>query len=417
MIRRAFLVLFATLGLAACAMQGPYSANSGGPAALAPTRNVVPKAAAQHVAILLPFSGSHAEVGQQMLQAAELVLSTPGSPTFRAIDTHSTSAGAAAAASEAVADHAGLIIGPLTANATAAAGAVARKANVPMLAFTNNDSQARPGVWVLGITPGQQVGRLMAALGERGKTRLAGLVPANPFGFAMQQAMEKAASAIGAPQPTIQTYGEGMSAVTAAVRSVSDYANRRGPIEAQIRAARDLDTPAGRARAQALNRQPIPPPPFDSLLIAAVGTPLQEIGALLPYYDVSAPEVQIVGPILWQDPSVRQGAPLTGAWYAAPDPSLREGFVSAYSARYGASPPSLADLAFDAAGLARVLAEGPGYSAAALTNPAGFTGADGVLALRPNGTVARGLAVMTIGADGTASVLAPAERVPPRPAA
>lgn len=417
MIRRAFLILFATLGLAACATQGPYSAYTGGPTALAPTPSTAAKASAQHVAILLPLSGAYARIGQQMLQAAELVLSTPGSPTFRAIDTHSTPAGAAAAASEAVADHAGLLIGPLTASATAAAAPIAQKANVPILAFTNNDSEARPGVWVLGITPRQQVGRLMAALGERGKTRLAALVPANPFGFAMQQAAEKAAAAVGAPQPNIQTYGDGMSAVTAAVRSVSNYANRRGPIEAQIRAARDLDTAAGRARAAALNRQPIPPPPFDSLLIAAVGTPLQEIGALLPYYDVSAPQVQIVGPILWQDPSVRQGTPLAGAWYAAPDPSLRAGFVSAYSARYGASPPSLADLAFDAAGLARVLAEGPGYSTAALTNPAGFMGADGVLALRPNGTVERGLAVMTIGTDGTASVLAPAARVPPRPAA
>ena len=73
-----------------------------------------------------------------------------------------------------------------------------------------------------------------------------------------------------------------------------------------------------------------------------------------------------------------------------------------------APPPALADLAFDAAAIARVLAPGPGYSIAALTNASGFTGADGWLALRPDGEVARGLAVFLIERGGEATVLDPA---------
>lgn len=416
MVRWACLILLATLGLAACASRGPYSA-SGKPAGLFPDTGIAPRAANRRVAILLPLSGPLARVGQQMLQAAELVLATPGSPSFHAIDTNGTPAGAAAAASQAIAGHAGILLGPLTSAATAAAATVARRAGVPMLAFTNDDAEAQPGVWVLGITPGQQVRRLMAALQERGKTRLAALLPENAYGTAMQQAAERAAAAASAPPPVVQTYGTGMSALTATVRSVSDYADRRGPIEAKIRAARKLDTAAGRARMHALNARPIPPPPFDALLLAATGTPLQEIAALLPYYDIHPAQVQIMGPILWQDPRSRKGAPLAGAWYAAPDPTARQQFANAYAVRYGTQPPSLADLAFDAAGLARVLAEGPGYTEAALTNPAGFMGADGILALRPNGTVQRGLAVMVIGPDQTASVLEPGVTTLARPGA
>lgn len=406
MLRRAWLVLICSLGLAACTVQGPLYA-PGQPAGLFPgTSGAAP--ANRKVAILLPLSGPLAAVGQAMLQAAELVLQMPGSPPFQAYDTSGTPEGAAVAAGRAVAEGAGIILGPLTASETAAAAPIARKAELPMLAFTNDETEARPGVWVLGVTPSQQVRRLVAALQSRGKTRLAALLPENEFGSAMQVAVQAAASAAGEPPPSIQTYTPGMASLDQAVRSISDYANRRGPIEAQIRAARDLETAAGRARMNELNRLPIPPPPFDALLLAATGTTLEEIGTLLPYYDLYPSEVQVVGPILWQDPSVRRGAALTDAWYPAPDSAARQQFVAAYSAKYGVSPPFLADLAFDAAALARVLAAGPGYSVAALTNPAGFSGADGVLALLPDGRVKRGLAVFQIGAGGESSVLDPA---------
>lgn len=406
MVRRTWLVLLAMTGLAACT-GGPLFV-SGQPAGLYPSQGAASAPASRRVSILLPLSGPLAGVGQTLKQAAELALDTPGSPPFRTFDTQGTPAGAAAAASQAVGDHAGIILGPLTSAETAAAAPIARQAGVPMLAFTNDESQARPGIWVLGITPGQQVRRLVAGLQTRGKTRLAALLPETEFGAALGRAAQSATSAAGNPPPTIQNYTEGMAALTEAVRSISDYADRRGPIEAQIRAARALDTAAGRARMNQLNRLPIPPPPFDALLLAATGTTLQEIAALLPYYDINPGEVQILGPILWQDPAARRGAALGGAWFAAPDPATRQQFADAYAAKYGAPPPTLADIAFDAAALARALAQGPGYSTDAITNPAGFAGADGLLALRSNGEVVRGLALFAIGAGGQATILEPA---------
>jgi len=381
---------------------------SGRPAGLYPGATSSVALQRRKVSILLPLSGPLAPIGQDMLQAAELVLSEPGSPPFQPYDTNGTPAGAASAASQAVAEGAGIILGPLTGGDTAAAAPIARKAGVPMVAFTNDETEARPGVWVFGITPGQQVRRLIAFLQSRGKTRIAALLPDSAFGSAMQAAVQSAAGAAGDPSPTIQTYTPGMANLNEAVRILSDYANRRGPIEAQMKAARELDNAAGRARLAALNRLPIPPPPFDALVLAATGTTLEEIAALLPYYDIYPGAVQVVGPILWQDPNARRGAALGEAWYAAPDPSARQQFAAAYAAKYGAEPPFLADLSFDAAALARVLAQGPGYSTAALTNPSGFSGADGVLALRPDGQVRRGLAVFVIGGGGQASVLDPA---------
>src|ERR1700751_2244270 len=103
-------------------------------------------------------------------------------------------AGAAAAARAAIADGCGLILGPLTSPETAAVAPIARAANVAVLAFTNDPSQAQPGVWTLGITPGQQVRRLVAAAQGQGKSQFAGLLPDNDFGHAMAQALIQAAA-------------------------------------------------------------------------------------------------------------------------------------------------------------------------------------------------------------------------------
>jgi hypothetical protein len=190
-----------------------------------------------------------------------------------------------------------------------------------------------------------------------------------------------------------------MAPINAAARDLSDYANRRGPIDAQIRAARALETPDGRRQAQDLAKTQIPPPNFSALLLAGTGESLAEIAAVLPYYDVDRSQVQIMGPSLWASPASGSGQ-LSGAWYAAPDPAARTSFEQGFTAKYGSAPAPLADLAFDAASIARVLGGGGGFSVASLAQPAGFIGVDGWLALSPDGQVRRALAVFAIERGG-----------------
>ena len=76
------------------------------------------------------------------------------------------------------------------------------------------------------------------------------------------------------------------------------------------------------------------------------------------------------------------------------------GFEQGYAAKYGGPPPPLADLAFDAASIARVLGGEGRFSIASLTQEAGFLGADGWLALLSDGQVRRGLAVFRVERGG-----------------
>ena len=394
MIRRAFLLLTATIALAACA-----GANSTRPAAFGPRINrgnlstAVPPG--RSVAILAPLTGPNAERGASLVKAAELALAEPGSPKLIVQDTGGTAAGAAGAAKAAIAAGAGIIIGPLTAGETAAVAAVAQPAGVPVLAFTSDPAQARSGVWTLGLTPGQQVNRLVSAMAAQGRTRFAALLPSNEFGRAMGDALGQAASAASLPAPKIQTYAPGNS--YAAARDLSNYTARRAARDAEVKAAQETND---NDRVAELSHIPLAGPPFEVLLLAEYGAPLASLTSGMQSFDIGPQNVRVVGPALWSAPAARGGAAITGGYYAAPDPALRNGFDTKYTAATGSAAPGLADFAFDAAAIAKVLFKGEGYSVAALCRPEGFAGVDGVLALQPDGSVRRGLALFQIKRGG-----------------
>ncbi len=358
-------------------------------------------------ALLLPLTGPRADLGQVLLQAAQLSLQDNRGPLLDALDTGGTPAGAATAAQTAVAKGDSIILGPLTSAETASAATVARGAGIPMLAFTNDASQSQPGVWPLGITSDQQIRRLVVAAQAQGKTQFAALLPDSDFGRAMATALTNATALAGLPPPNIRMHGPGMAAITAAARDLSGYANRRGPIDAKVKAARALGTSDGRREAQELVKTPIPPPSFNVLLLADTGDNLQEIAAILPYYDIDRSAVQIIGPALWADPASASGA-VPGAWYAAPDNATRADLQREYTAKYGSPPSPLADLAFDAASVAKVSVGPAGAGTAILTQPGGFVGTDGWFTLLPDGQVRRGLAVFRVQRGG-------AEMIDPAP--
>lgn len=387
------LVGLAAIGLAGCVPP--------------PTTPVLVAAAPQRVALLLPLTGQNAALGRDMLRAAQLALGDSGLQ-MDVRDTGSTPAGAAQAATQSLADHDAAIIGPLTAGETDAAAVAA--GGIPILAFTSDRQRARPGVWALGVTPEQQVARLVQALRAQGKTRVVGVLPDNAFGNALAAGLTLAIAEQGGPDPVIRRYQDGrLPPLDAALKDVSDYSSRRSLAELSTLDTSPVVTdPAPDATPAALPK-PIPfnpsalsPAPFDGLLLGAQAGVLQGALRLLPTYGIRPPDVRVIGPATWaRDTTARPN--LTGAWFAAPDPDGRSDFERAFSARFGAPPPPQADVAYDAARLVRGLVADP----ALLTRPLRFAGVDGLLALTPDGQVRRSLAVFELQAGGPV-IVAPA---------
>ncbi|MCB8875302.1 penicillin-binding protein activator [Acidisoma silvae] len=400
--------LLAALGLAGCAV--PYGSPSMGAGPGAPQgltgggAAALPAPAGSRVAILAPITGPYAGIATELVNAAKLGLGATGGSGLDVLDTGGTPQGAVAAAQKAIADGAGVIIGPLTNSEAAAVAGVTGPAHVDVLALTSDSSVARPGLWALGITPAEQVRALTQAASAQGHGQVAALLPENPLGDAMARALQNAGG-----NGQVQTYSS-FSSMNSALRSLSDYAGRRGPIDAQIKSLRGSHTVEGRREAAKLARTPIPPPPFQALLVAETGSGLGELASLMPYYDVNPGPVLVLGPGLWAaNPAAVAAAGFRGALYAAPDPAVGASFQSSYAQAYGGAPSGIAAIAFDAGAIARVTTQNGQIDQAALTNPSGFAGADGLVALGADGSVKRGLAVFQVSQDG-AQIVQPAPK-------
>ena len=111
------------------------------------------------VAILLPLSGPHSEIGQALLNASQLAKSHFANKRFEIVpkDTRGTPGGAADAAALAIGDGASLILGPWFAASVEAIAPAARAAGVPVIAFSNDRRVAGNRIFTMGFLPGEQV--------------------------------------------------------------------------------------------------------------------------------------------------------------------------------------------------------------------------------------------------------------------
>nr|WP_231869511.1 penicillin-binding protein activator [Acetobacter malorum] len=443
--RKAGMVVLGTVGLAmaGCADQsGPGAAT--GPQA--------PKAATSHkIGVLLPLTGPNAALGHELLAGAQLALAengtstAPGQASALQMDVHDTAAvgGASAAATAAAEAGDGIILGPLTAVDTAAAAPAAQSASMPVLAFTSDVGQARNGVWVMGITPEDQVERLVATARQEGRHRFAAFLPDNPLGHALGNGLLASCRDQGLMSPTIVYHTGSQASITQMMRELSSYDTRRAEAQPDGNASAPASTPAApatgstdtadktlpsdlaaalkggsdtsaTASADSAAQTPavpkLAPPPFDALLLGDTGLGLKNVIGALADSQVSSANVRIMGPGLWAAFATKLGA-LKGAWYAAPDPSSRQSFASRFMARNHHMPRPLADLSYDAAKVATTVARvAPnGYPADVLTRSEGFAGVDGPFTLLPDGRTRRALGVFEVLDNGVgAKLLVPA---------
>ena len=357
------------------------------------------------VALLLPLSGPNAVLGNAMLDAAQMALYDVADEKLELLphDTQGNAEAAAAAAKAAVSEGARLIIGPLIAAEVGAVKPVARAAGVPVVAFSTATQLAGDGTYLMGFLPSQEIERVVGFAHSKGVSRFATIAPNTPYGDVAVDAMRAAVQANSDTLERVERYDPNVQDLTPSVQhlvgATMDPAVRQKLLSKQSAAGKD-------AAAQL----PDIVIPFDAILIPEGGTRLKSVAPLLPYYDVDPEKVHFLGTGLWDEPGLGTEPALNGGWYAAPPPGARADFVERFREVYKRPPPRLATLAYDATALAAVLARnpnGPDFSAAALTNPSGFAGVDGIFRLRPDGLIQRGLAVLEVHRNGN-TVASPA---------
>ena len=358
------------------------------------------------IALLLPLSGSDADIGRDLLDAAQLALFDASPENFELTprDTKGTPEGARDAAESAMQNGAQIILGPLFSSSVRAAALSARSRGVPVVAFSTDRNVAGNGVYLLGIMPDQQIGRIVAFAVGQGLGRYAALVPASPYGGAVIDALNRATNRYGGVVVQIEQYAPQAAEFRGPVLRLADFERRRASLEAQRqRLAASDDTLSKQALRRLEGVDTLGSLTFDAVLVPEGGATLRRIAPLLAFYDIDPDKVRFIGTALWEEANLGREPSLVGGWFAAPPPAQSSAFLARFAQIYGRRPPRIATLAYDAVALAVALSSTPGgrnFSPQSITNLSGFAGVDGVFRFRPDGIAERGLAVIEVEADG-----------------
>lgn len=272
--------------LSACATREPPPPPPEPPAPVLPTEI--------RVGLLLPLSGRAADLGQDMLRAAEMALFDVGANDLVLLprDTQGTAVGAREAAQQVIDEGAEVILGPLFSQAVTAVSPLAAQAGIRVLAFSNVAGVASPGTYLLGFRPEEQVERVVryavdhlervpeqlpasltdepdplltdqqdaldggAGTGEAGAVegsvsdqfitdpfaarpveeplRVAGLAPDDAYGATTMEVLRTVVTDAGGELSDVRLYPPGLADPSAVVRAVADYDRRKARLEREV---------------------------------------------------------------------------------------------------------------------------------------------------------------------------------------
>ena len=331
------------------------------------------------VALLAPKTSpdrNAAAIGNALTNAGLMAMVDLADPTMeiRSYDTGGTVEGARSAAERAVADGAGLILGPLFGANTPAVGEVAGRAGINVISFSTDSGVAGGPVFLSGFLPEAEAARVVGFATSRGRNRIAVFYPQSDYGNTALEAAQRTAGSLGARIVVASGYP---------------------------RTFQGIQNTAGSFASAALSAG------ADAVLLPDGGQGLRSAGAFLDYGGLDPVEVKYLGLGQWSGNTTLEEAALKGGWFPAPDPGQFDTFAGVYANRYGERPPLVAVLGYDAVQVAgQLLADArrsgsrTPFGRAEITRPEGFDGILGPLRFRSDGLNQRAMAILEVRESG-----------------
>ncbi|MCB1508538.1 MAG: penicillin-binding protein activator [Hyphomicrobiaceae bacterium] len=382
--RRHLLTAGAGLALgavSACSPSGMGGVGFGNTTPSGPTTPVLGQGQTR-VGLLLPASATGnagGQVASAFRNAADLAVTELGGNdiTLVAKDTLGTPEGARAAAAEALSEGVQMIVGPVFSPEVAAVSQITRPAGVPVIGFSTDATVAGQRTFLLSFLPASDARRVVFYAAGEGKRSIGALLPQNAYGQVMEAELRQAASAANMQVAQIERYELTTVGIQTAAATLGGNRSR-----------------------------------YDCVFIPEAGDVINLIVQTLATSGLTPESALFLGSGQWEDGRVTGNAGLVGAVYPGPARAGFEGFAGRYQARFGAPPIRNASLAYDAVTLAALLSRSGGgrIDPAALTNPSGFNGIDGIFRFLSNGVCQRGLAVYKIAGGGQTEVASAAPR-------
>ena len=323
------------------------------------------------IALLVPVTGPNAALGTELQRGAELALFYVRNPKIELLVFDTFGDGAAAAAGQAVVAKADIIVGPLFSNAVVTARDIARQADIPMLALSNNMEVAANGSWLLGYVPEQQVDLLLDYALTTGRGRIGIIAEDSPFGQVLaRRAIDRLARSGRQAEDSLTLTASMLADEDQLKSAVRDFSGYKPPSD-------DEEAPA---------YADLPPARFDALLFAGSASFALRTAPVLAYYDADPERVLYLGNAQWNQRQILTEPSLQGSVFTSRPTGRDETFTTLWSSAWSSRPGDLARLSFDATAMAAVLAgKKRQLWKAALESESGFSGFSGPYRLLPGG--------------------------------
>jgi ABC-type branched-subunit amino acid transport system substrate-binding protein len=323
------------------------------------------------VALLLPLNGENAKLGKHLLDATQLAMYDLNASNIHLVPID-TSMGVKYMQDKLEVEQPDIILGPLYSTDTLAVYPYAKKNNICMITFSNNEELAgKDCLFMLGIMPQEAVTRISRYAQAQKLPDINAVLPNSQYGKAVESSLAELNNKNKEhPIKIIGRYNQ----------SSIDY---------------DLKQISANITKHAQNET--------TLLIPEGGNSLQSFVSDLRGQK-GGKKVKYLGSGMWEDKRLLELPELNGAWFATTPRQDRENFARRFEENFNYLPSNLASLAYDGIALISVVSknglERGNLNKNILTNKDGFRGITGVFRFKPDGTNERAMAVYEIRKDG-----------------
>ena len=271
-----------------------------------------------------------------------------------------------------------VIIGPLFSDSVSAIKPFLKTSDIPILSFSNNIDVAEPGIWVLGYLPEQQIAQLVDFAVARGKQNFGIVSSSSELGNKITRATKNQLTKYDLSPRTVVTIND------IASMEQNELLNQIKIFAQYIDSDKDPLT--------------LPPPAFDTVVIAGDTNFILQVAPILSYYDLGPDRALFIGIDKWNRPKMLNEPSLQNALLTLPTRPADDKFNKVWKSEFKIEANDLAKISFDATAL--VIATAAINSEASLSerlvSQPGFIGFSGQFKMSKSGLTERVFEIMEI---------------------
>ena len=368
----------------------------------------------KNIAVLLPTSGMHAEIGKTIRTGIEAAVMrfAPNGLNVNFYDTGTENV--TATIQSALNENPEIIIGPVFAENARILRDI-KPSDIPALAFTSDFSAVGNGVISMALMPTNTIETIIQSMQSNGTKNFIVIAPDTLSGQTMAGAAYTIGDTYNITNNGIFYYTEhDTESIKATAMAASMYTARNA---ASTRAKEILSgilnheslsysekTSLSKQLEKVNRTDTLGDLPYDSIIFLGGGDDTKSMASFLRYYGVGVRDASFYGTPLWEGTDIASDITMTGAMFATM-PEISSDFSNIYTAATGTDANRMAALGYDATILAIGAIYGNRDIPSHLINPSGYIGTNGLFRLRSNGSNERALQIVRLNGDGTTTIL------------